>query len=91
MKTFVVNAKKQSSYVKDVLFEMQQNEKKLAVTYDQEITEGVSPILKQYIQYLKNKSVKDLSMYKTFLSKLIESPLTNIETRVMIKEFIEHI
>lgn len=75
-------------YAKDVLFAIQQNEKKyqqdkMEVTHD--------PLLKEYIQYLKNKNdeaVKSLTLCKTFLLKLVEDQIIPIETKVSIKELI---
>lgn len=75
-------------YAKDVLYQIQQNEKKyqqdkMEVTHD--------PLLKEYIQYLKNKNdeaVNNLTLCKTFLSKLVESDIIPMETKASIKELI---
>lgn len=78
--------------MKRILAQIQHNEKKYTPM------EQPDKLMADYIQHLQKKNEElvqaftrdnfNLNLCKTFLFKLIESPLTTIETKRQIKEFL---
>lgn len=87
------------SPIKQILHQMQENEKKYNAVREPESLESAEPLIKEYIQYLKktsNEAVSafaecnmNLNLCKTFLSKLIESNYMPIKAIRDIKEFLD--
>lgn len=67
--------------VKQVLFEIQQSEKRRVECCD---IENADQLIKDYIQYLKNK----IEVSRIYFKQLVESDFTNEKLKTDIKDFI---